>query len=89
MTAIECLHYALNLPTSVVITGIDTLGVNQAVEAAVTLGSVPPSHRAEVLRRTDPASKRGEWEQYKTTGGFDGTAQNPWWLETASSSRPS
>jgi len=89
VTATDCLQYALGLPTSVVITGCDTLGIlKQAVHAAVTLDSVPPGHRAEVLRRTDPASKRGEWEQYKTTGGFDGTAQNPWWLETASLAKP-
>jgi aryl-alcohol dehydrogenase-like predicted oxidoreductase len=89
VTATDCLQYALGLPTSVVITGCDTRGVlKQAVHAAVTLGSVPPGRRAEVLRRTDPAAKRGEFEQYKTTGGFDGTAQNPWWLETSSLVKP-
>ncbi|HEY6998697.1 MAG TPA: aldo/keto reductase, partial [Candidatus Binatia bacterium] len=35
VTAIECLHYALNLPTSVVITGIDSMKIlDQAFEAA-------------------------------------------------------
>ncbi|HVU50481.1 MAG TPA: aldo/keto reductase [Polyangia bacterium] len=89
VTATDCLQYALGLPTSVVITGCDTRGIlKQAVHAAVTLGAVPHGHREEVLRRTDPAAKRGEWEQYKTTGGFDGTAQNPWWLETGSLQKP-
>ena len=37
VTAIECLHYALNLPTSVVITGIDKMEIlDQAFEAART-----------------------------------------------------
>ena len=37
VTPIECLHYALNLPTSVVITGIDSMQVlDQAFEAART-----------------------------------------------------
>src|SRR5262249_51406013 len=34
-TAIECLHYAMNLPTSVVITGCDSMEIlEQALEAA-------------------------------------------------------
>jgi predicted aldo/keto reductase-like oxidoreductase len=37
VTPIECLHYALNLPTSVVITGIDSMKVlDQAFEAVRT-----------------------------------------------------
>ena len=56
----------------------------------------PPSRwRRRPSRRADAAApdghappKRGEWEKYKTSGGFDGTAQNPWWLETASLSKP-
>ncbi len=37
VSAVECLHYALNLPTSVVITGVDSLRVlDQAIEAART-----------------------------------------------------
>src|SRR5437660_9915859 len=35
VTAVECLHYAMNLPTSVVITGCDSLPIlQQAVHAA-------------------------------------------------------
>ena len=34
-TPIECLHYAMNLPTSVVITGCDSLQIlQQAIDAA-------------------------------------------------------
>src|SRR5438445_1162530 len=37
VTAVECLHYALNLPTSVVITGIDSLEIlDQALTAVRT-----------------------------------------------------
>jgi len=36
-TAIECLHYSLNLPTSTVITGIETMErLEQAFEAVRT-----------------------------------------------------
>ena len=39
VTPIECLHYALNLPTSVVITGIDSMELlDQALEAVRTSG---------------------------------------------------
>ena len=38
VSPIDCLHYALNLPTSVVITGIDSMAIlDQAFEAARTL----------------------------------------------------
>jgi aryl-alcohol dehydrogenase-like predicted oxidoreductase len=89
VTPTDCLQYALALPTSVVITGCDTRGIlKQAVRAAATLPPAKPERRDELLRRTAAAAKRGEWEQYKTTGGFDGTTQNPWWLETGSLAKP-
>ena len=81
VTAIECLHYAMNLPTSVVITGCDSLPVlEQALRAARTFR---PLHDAEVqalLDRTTPAGRDGKYELYKTTHHFDGTYQNPQWL---------
>ena len=41
VTAIECLHYALNLPTSVVITGIDSMeNLEQALEAVRTFSGL-------------------------------------------------
>ena len=43
-TGIECLHYALNLPTSVVITGCDTMErLHQALEAAKTFKPLTPA----------------------------------------------
>jgi len=32
VTPIECLHYALNLPTSVVVTGIDSMEIDQRLQ---------------------------------------------------------
>jgi predicted aldo/keto reductase-like oxidoreductase len=89
VTATECLHYALGLPTSVVITGCDTRAiVKQAVRAAATFKAATPEVTASLLRRTAAAAKAGAWEKYKTSGGFDGTAEHPWWLETASVAKP-
>ena len=78
---VECLHYAMNLPTSVVITGCDSMRIlDQAVSAA---RSFRPMNRAEVealLTKTAQAAQAGKYEQYKTTHTFDGTYQNPQWL---------
>ena len=78
---IECLHYALNLPTSVVITGIDTMDIlEQAFEAARTFRPMTPAEVSALLKRTEAAASKGEFEPFKTTSIFDGTASNPEWL---------
>ena len=81
VTPIECLQYALNLPTSVVITGIDSLAVlDQALEAVRTFRPLERREVAALLARTASAAADGELEPFKTTSLFDGTAQHPEWL---------
>ena len=83
VTATECLHYALNLPTSVVITGIDGLEIlEQALAAARTFRPLADAEVAALLARTAEPARSGEYEPFKTTSLFDGTAQNPQWLGT-------
>ncbi|HSB27661.1 MAG TPA: aldo/keto reductase [Pyrinomonadaceae bacterium] len=78
---IECLHYALNLPTSVVITGIDSMKIlDQAISAVHTFHPLTPGEVDSLLERTAVAAAKGEFEPFKTTSIFDGTAQNPEWL---------
>ena len=78
---IECLHYALNLPTSTVITGIERMELlDQAVEAARTFKPLTPEAVSALLTRTAAAAAGGRYEPFKTTAGFDGTAHNPQWL---------
>jgi predicted aldo/keto reductase-like oxidoreductase len=80
-TPVECLHYAMNLPTSVVITGCDSMKIlQQAIDAARTFKPLSNAELAGLLAKTAPAAKSGEYEQYKTTHNFDGTYQNPQWL---------
>jgi aryl-alcohol dehydrogenase-like predicted oxidoreductase len=80
-SAIECLHYAMNLPTSVVITGIDTMEIlDQACEAARTFKPLDAGQVAALLARTASAAARGEFEPFKVSSVFDGTAQNPHWM---------
>jgi len=78
---IECLHYALNLPTSVVITGIDSMQIlDQAFEAARTFRPMTQGEVKSLLEKTAGAASKGEFEPFKTTSIFDGTAENPEWL---------
>ena len=75
---IECLHYCLNLPIAVQITGIDKPEIlDQAIEAARTFKPMAPPEVASLLERTRPAAGQGKFELYKTTSNFDGTAHNP------------
>ena len=81
VTAIECLHYALNLPTSVVITGIDSMKfLDQAVEAARTFKPMSKEQVAALLSRTAQAAASGNYEGFKTTPAFDATARHPEWI---------
>jgi aryl-alcohol dehydrogenase-like predicted oxidoreductase len=81
VTPIECLHYGLNLPTSVVITGIDSLEIlDQALEAVRTFRPLSEQQAASLLARTAQAASSGGFEPFKTTSVFDGTAQHPEWL---------
>jgi predicted aldo/keto reductase-like oxidoreductase len=80
-TPIECLHYAMNLPTSVVITGCDSIDIlHQAIEAAHTFKPMSSAEVATLLAKTAPAAKDGEFERYKISHDFDGTVHNPQWL---------
>ncbi|MDZ7969261.1 MAG: aldo/keto reductase [Nostoc sp. DedSLP03] len=81
VTPIECLHYALNLPTSVVITGIDSMEIlEQAFEAVRTFQPMNNEQVRSLLTKTAEAASRGEFEPFKTSSIFDSTAQNPDWL---------
>ena len=81
VTPIECLHYALNLPTSVVITGIDSMEIlDQAFEAVRTFHPLSQAQCSALLAKTKEAAARGEFEPFKTSSIFDGTAEHPEWL---------
>ena len=81
VTARECLHYALSLPTSVVITGIESKErLDQAVEVAKTFRPLPKEQMTALLAKTAAAAMTGAFEPFKTTTHFDGTAHNPQWM---------
>src|SRR5262249_11582045 len=81
VTPIECLHYALNLPTSTVITGVDSLPIlDQAIEAVRTFRPMSKAEISALLARTAQAASTGRYELFKTDVRFDSTAKNPQWL---------
>jgi aryl-alcohol dehydrogenase-like predicted oxidoreductase len=80
-TPVQCLHYALNLPTSTVITGIDSLDVlKQDLAAVRSFKPLSQQELAELLQRTAAPAATGEYERFKTTSDFDATGHNPQWL---------
>lgn len=81
VTPIECLHYAMNLPTSTVITGIDSMKIlDQAIEAVRTFKPMTSQEVAALLKRTADVAATGKFEPFKTNAPFDSTALHPQWL---------
>ena len=81
VTPIECLHYALNLPASVVITGIDSPKIlEQAFEATASFKPMSQAQVNALLAKTAKVAASGEYELFKTSTHFDSTAHHPEWL---------
>jgi predicted aldo/keto reductase-like oxidoreductase len=78
---IDCLHYAMNLPTSVVITGMDSMKMlEQAIEAAKTFEPMKAEQVSAILAKTKDVAGEGKFEPFKTSSMFDGTAHHPEWM---------
>lgn len=76
--AVECFHYAMSLPTSVVITGCDSLPIlQQALEAARSFSPMSEEQRLALLARTAKTAERGDYEPWKIGTSFDGSIRNP------------
>jgi aryl-alcohol dehydrogenase-like predicted oxidoreductase len=83
VSATECLHYAMNLPTAVVITGCESEPIlEQAVEAARSFESLSDDAVERLLAKTKQPGSTGKYEGFKTTQQFDATARNERWLTT-------
>ena len=81
VTPIECVHFALNQPTSVVICGIDSPKIlNQAFEAVKTFKPFTQKENAALLAKTKDVAMQGKFEPFKTSSIFDSTVKNPEWL---------
>jgi aryl-alcohol dehydrogenase-like predicted oxidoreductase len=81
VTPQECLRYALGLPVSVVITGIENMELlEQAVQMATAFTPLHSHERADLLSRTADFANTGAFELFKTSSVFDATAKHPEWL---------
>ena len=81
VTAIECLHYALNLPVSVVITGIDSMRIlKQAFKAVESFTPLTTKEISKLRAKSASVAAEGRYELFKTASVFDSTAQHPEWL---------
>ena len=81
VTPIEALHFGLNSPASVVITGIDSLAIlEQAFQAVQTFKPMDRQQVATILAKTKEAAMTGKFELFKTSSHYDGTIKNPSWL---------
>ncbi len=81
VTPVECLRYALNLPTSVVITGIDKLEIlEQALKVAGEFQPLDQREVQSILEKTRTVAMSGEYEPFKISTVFDSTSANPSWL---------
>jgi aryl-alcohol dehydrogenase-like predicted oxidoreductase len=81
VTAVECLQYALTLPTSVVITGIETMDrLKQALEVAQNFKPLTEEQVSALLKKTEQAAAKGKYEKFKTAVQYDTTAKHPEYL---------
>jgi len=78
---IDCLHYSLNLPISVLITGIDSkMLLDQAFAAVKSFKPMDEAGVASLIGKTEQVAMNGKYELFKTTSHFDTTARHPDWL---------
>ena len=80
-TATQCLQYAMNLPSSTVITGCENQErLDQALQAAKTFQPLSQQQITALLEKTRQPALTGRFEQFKTGTPFDGTAHHPEWM---------
>ena len=81
VTARECLRYAMSLPVSVTITGIDSVDIlQQALDVVENFTPLTAAERSSLLAKTAKAASDGESELYKSSQHFDSTSVHPEWL---------
>jgi uncharacterized protein len=77
----DCLHYSLNVPLSVLITGINSPTLlNQAFEAVKNFKPMDEATVAALLAKSEEVASAGKYELFKTTTHFDSTIRHPDWL---------
>jgi len=86
----ECLHYAMSLPISVVVSGMDNLEMaRENIAAAKTFKPMTDGERSKLLARVRDVARSGRLERFKTTRMFDSgihiTQRQDWMSKTSRS----
>lgn len=77
----ECLQFAMTLPTSTVISGMDSMNLfKQNLEVVYRFTPLTRDQIAALLERTAAPAVTGRYEPFKTTAQYDATTFNPNWL---------
>ena len=77
----DCLHYSLNVPVSVLITGINSqMLLDQAFVAIKLFKPLTETEVTTLISKTQNVAMNGKYELFKTTAHFDTTARHPDWL---------
>jgi predicted aldo/keto reductase-like oxidoreductase len=83
ITSEDCLHYAMNLPTSTVIVGMDSLTrLDEALAAVKSFKPLDKGQLAALLDKTKVVASTGRLETFKTGVNFDGLGRHPEWMGT-------
>jgi predicted aldo/keto reductase-like oxidoreductase len=78
VTTAQCLHYVMNLPVSVVISGMDNLEMlKQNVETARNFQPLPQTEVSALLAKTADAANAGQYEWFKGPEGLGWTKEHP------------
>ena len=81
VTPAECLQYALSLPTSVVIHGMDKMEyLDETTKLVKNFKPLTQAEMAALGAKAKAAAMQGKFELFKTTSHFDSTAKHPEWL---------
>jgi len=68
----ECLHFAMGLPVSVVVSGMDNLEMaKENIAIAKSYKPMTEGERSELLARVRDVARSGRLERFKTTNDFD------------------
>ncbi len=77
----DCLRYSLNVPVSVLITGINSKRLlDQAFYAVKSFQPMDEAAVATLIAKTEEVAMKGKYELFKTTSHFDTTARHADWL---------
>ncbi len=81
VTPQECLQYAMTLPTSVVISGMESEDIlKQNLDTVHNFQPLTDDQISALLAKTTESAATGKYELFKTASEFDSTAKNPDWL---------